>query len=418
MITATLVTWFAIAIAIVFTGLVLQHITHCQREERVRLLAVSYLIAGPIVFETNAFGSSVTLQLALVVGGVVISTVAMLSLTGSARTPLRLAVLIPALVSGVAFFANAANNPSLGTLTQLGRFAPIVYWIAVGLFFAVGQISLSTLSLAFGVALSATAILTPFVGGAARACDIFKCGPFGYIFTGPFDSENFLAKLASFALLIAIFAPRSRHTLVVGLLAAVLLLPTASRTSLFALAAALVFGWLMRNRTAATHRAAMWLLAVAAAIGSWILVSTASAQDFSNRGWIWAQTLRAIGEEVWLGRGVDRWNQLQQIGALPQHFPHNQYLLLLFSGGVVCAAVFMIMMGALGAGWESGPREAAARDGLFFLFSVVGLTEVMWNPSTVDGTAFSVAALLAATAARSQSPGHLESGQKLAAVHG
>jgi O-antigen ligase len=97
---------------------------------------------------------------------------------------------------------------------------------------------------------------------------------------------------------------------------------------------------------------------------------------------------------------LSRWHELQAVGLLSFHFAHSEYLELVFAGGLVGLALFTaaqtvlirtLLRGSAGL-LPAGPAAVLA---------VLGLTEVVWNPLTVDGFSWMlVAALLLASAPR------------------
>ncbi len=74
------------------------------------------------------------------------------------------------------------------------------------------------------------------------------------------------------------------------------------------------------------------------------LLFTATPSTLSNRGNIWTSALAALEGQYAFGLGLDRWEPLTQLGYLPEHFPHNGYLLILFSGGVVALLLFFAFL--------------------------------------------------------------------------
>ena len=115
-----------------------------------------------------------------------------------------------------------------------------------------------------------------------------------------------------------------------------------------------------------------------------LLLFSANRSTFSNRGNVWLDAVAQLRGNMDLGLGLDRWYTLQKLGALPQHFPHSQYLLLLFSGGWLAFGLHSLLMASwvrLGSTHPGG----AWRIALIFAYATTGLTEVIWNPLTIDG---------------------------------
>jgi len=81
---------------------------------------------------------------------------------------------------------------------------------------------------------------------------------------------------------------------------------------------------------------------------------------------------------------------------LPQHFAHSQYLYLYFAGGFIALALFTMLVAMLlrrdGAdSWGSLIRQKTP----VIAFAIGGLTEVIWNPISLDGFTWIATALLA-----------------------
>ncbi|WP_165802662.1 O-antigen ligase family protein [Arthrobacter sp. Bz4] len=310
----------------------------------------------------------------------------------------RWSLLLPAITSFTFFAVNALNNSQYSDIVLFGRFSSVIAVLSVTLISALCKFSVRTMSGALVVAVLTMLILTPFNGTNWRPCDRFKCGPFGAMFTGVFPSENALAMFVSVAV-IAVFLIPSWWVRSVALLPLVLALyATESRTSQIALLVGLAV-WAMvhlvgRNRRVlgsnvdpinqAIFRIGA-LGALAVYVLGFILINSASISTFSNRGGIWQRGLNALGDSWVAGAGMDRWIFLQSVGILPQLFPHSQYLLLLFGGGVVAIlASFLMLVIAFRNQLRSGHAAGFASGYIAFL-CVIGLTEIYWNPSAFDG---------------------------------
>ena len=95
------------------------------------------------------------------------------------------------------------------------------------------------------------------------------------------------------------------------------------------------------------------------------------------------------------GLGIDQWDPLTLADVIPAHFPHSEYLLLLFSGGYVALLLFLAFIWSSLVHPHADPEGVIARLLLVTTFLALGLTEVSWNPLTVDGLSWTVLALVA-----------------------
>lgn len=396
---AVLVQWLTFALAIPTVIGALASLSKRNENSSAASWIVTIAIVGTVIYETGIAGQGIYPQLTILVLCFAIAFVAILIVKEKWRESLSIVLLLPAIVSLVFFLSNAIENPAASAIEQIVRLAPVVFWLAYGMLLSVSRITVDVVTSATNLALAFSALLAPMVTSPSRPCDDFKCGIFGYIYTGPFVSENFLAKIASVAIILNLLA-KGRRILIAPLALAVLLLAVStSRTAVLALGVALIVGAASRAVSSRLATGVIWSIAVLAGLASWLLVTTSPLTAFSNRGGIWARTISAIGDSYWLGLGIDRWAYLQSIGVLPLNFPHNQLLLAVFAGGLIAAALTIVMF-ATTASVASRTRETRpAGVALVTYLFVGGLTEVMWNPSTVDGHVFVVSALVAAAAA-------------------
>jgi len=347
-----------------------------------------------VVYETELLSTGPAVQLALLGISSVLGIHLLLTHREYWRKNLNPAMLLPAVLAATTFATNAIANPSLPLVELLARAAPIVFWVTIGILVSVSRISAPSLAAIGGLILGVSS-LAAFLGDPWRACDQFKCGLFDSIFTGPFSSENYLAQVATIAILFVTVRGTSRQRPFVILLGATVLLAATSRTAAISLGIALVLGFALSRpaRSARTHLA-FWLVA-SGALASVLIVSNASPADYSNRGGIWRRTLATTQGNEWLGAGISRWSAWQQSGLLPpSNFPHNQLILIYFSAGVVGCAVYLIVLWRLLRTLTSNPNVALAATTMISYLLVSGITEVMWNPATIDGHCFVILAVL------------------------
>lgn len=233
------------------------------------------------------------------------------------------------------------------------------------------------LTLVFGVACVAT-LLVP---DAIRACSAFKCGPFGGQVTGPFSNENTFAAIA-FLSLVTVFAIKDRRTRwAVVLLAMFVLYAAHSRNAQISAAVGLLsaISW---SRRAAPVTPLLWgmrtyIPVLATALGLY-LIFTAEREAFSNRGSIWMYGRQAVRDHLFLGQGLDSWS----IDVLQRNYMHSEYLMLLYSGGLIALSLFIAAMISL------LHRAKEPDDWIMFAlpvaFLVNGLVQIPWNPISIE----------------------------------
>lgn len=319
------------------------------------------------------------------------------------------AVFLPAGVSFTLFLTNALMNPGLPLLQSFGRLLSVAIVLLLAFIFVSGTLSLADVCRIIVSSVLVIVLISPLIGKAWRACDIFKCGPFGAIYTGPFSSENAFAIYACVAIL-SLQLMESKRTAFAAMLPLVLVLyATESRTSQIALGCAFIAVILLKLWNASRTTEGMpgnanslrissgqvhffGGVTVLIAVLGYYLIAHAEPSSFSNRGGIWIRGMAALGGDWVLGLGLDRWTFLQTIGLLPPLFPHSEYLLLLFGGGLVGVALMLLTLVASIA--KSGLLDAPFAIGFTIFLAVLGLTEAYWNPATFDGHTMLVVPLM------------------------
>ncbi|MFF2843310.1 O-antigen ligase family protein [Paenarthrobacter sp. NPDC057981] len=311
--------------------------------------------------------------------------------------------LFPALIGSCLFVVNAVMNVSLPFEQSFGRLLAVAILVMSALISSFGRMNLKDFGRVMMCSLLIILIISPTLGQNWRSCDIFKCGPFEAIYTGPFPSENALAIFACVAILFALFV-NTRLNLVLSLIPfSVVLYATESRTSQTALfislgawAGSILWRKLAKSLPRRRHgrqettlfaQATFFSVVVVGVFGlGFILLMTANPSSFSNRGNVWIRGLYALGSDWPSGLGLDRWTYLQTIGILPPLFPHSQYLLLLFGGGVVAVGLMLVLFsGGLIAAARRSAKVLSFTVAYIVFLLVLGLTEAYWNPIAFDG---------------------------------
>ena len=267
---------------------------------------------------------------------------------------------------------------------------------------------------------SAIAVALPFSAGIFTPCGNFKCNAIGVLLHGPFPSENSLGFAAAMcAVLYVIAVPRSRSTAIVLAFLVATIYATYSRTSLLALGAAMALGVVQillsrkpaaKNATVLANVVAM-SCAVIPMIAGMALVYRSGSGAFSDRGRIWALGRTAASEYPVTGRGLDSWNLLTNSGFFGKHFalyPHSEYLLIYFSGGLVGLILFAVVIHRITYIAILAQNSLARGAVLPVYFVTAAMTETIWNPLSVDVGTWIFFALVAACVPLGQHAGRPE----------
>ncbi|MEU4773122.1 O-antigen ligase family protein [Micromonospora sp. NPDC023644] len=255
--------------------------------------------------------------------------------------------------------------------------------------------------------LSVMTIPTVFSGQSWRACTagkLEKCSMAGALFKSFYESENYVAMLASFTLVASLCAMRRLAAVASTSFCLLIIVATGSRTSYLALAAAglWLLGSLVLERWRKFPRISFPLCValVVAALGlATYLTWTASKTTLSNRGNIWMAAREYIACTEATGVGVSKWYYLRDVGEAPTHFFHSGYVLVIFAGGLVGLTLWGLWAATLLHGAVTDGRAFSAKAPVALLV-VYSFTEVVWNPLSVDGLSW-IFVLLVLTASAS-----------------
>jgi hypothetical protein len=387
-------------------------LSHCFRQNfrnqtvghGLAVMGVFCVVLGGFLYNFGNSPKGQALQLALVA---LLSALVLIQVHKNSRENLnqggpkvRLAVYASPILAAVLFMVNATMNPGLPLIESMGRLLGVLYLILIVTFCVVSRLTISQAAHAITLAVLSTLVLAPLGGDAWRACDQFKCGPFGAIYTGPFASENGLAIIVAVGILSLLGSWHSRSSWLVIVPFLLTIFATESRTSQLALAVALcIWGvlvfWKSSSAMGARSSLGVWLLVIGGLfVTGLVMVYTSSPSAFSNRGNIWLRGTRALGDNWIFGLGLDRWTYLQNIGYMPGLFPHSQYLLILFSGGILGIFLLFLLFAAPLRRSFAVENERRYIVAYVLFLCVLGLTEVFWNPIAIDGQTFLVIPLI------------------------
>jgi hypothetical protein len=226
------------------------------------------------------------------------------------------------------------------------------------------------------------------------------------LYTGIFTSENVLGEVAFLCLLLVFQTPKYKRRPIHVLTFVVLLLIAGSRTPLVAMATYVVIGAVLAfvgRRDGQEYRPPRTVLAAAVAaiagLGLWLGYTTTGTR-FSNRGQLWSQIAAMVRPTSLVGRSQAEYKALLDKGSFFGHYPHSEYMALMFFGGLIAVALFAAMLYAACLGVRASSRaELALRLAPMICVALYGLLELGWSASTVDPTMWTLIAVLAGAAA-------------------
>lgn len=368
-----------------------------------KAFAVMAVVVG-IASQSDLLPAGSVLQL-IIVGGC--SLAALFVLVGPAhwQTPLQPvrcgAAALVFLLWFDLFVTNAVQNSTSPLLALAERLAPGLFWLAVLLLWLGGGMRRDLLAVVLALAVALVAVVTPFLPEGVWSCSVFKCGVFGALLKGPFSSENHLAVLAALCLVLVLTCTVGALRWPTVALCVGLLLATGGRSSMIGAALGLAAWVVVRSAVRCRpHRSgpgavvALGLPASFVAVGL-SLVYLSSTDDLSRRGAIWIKARDTLSGHEIVGLGLSRWSGYGQHQPISYLFPHSQYLLVLFSGGLVATVLFTAVMVTSLLGAAADRRDFAATAAYVTTYLTIGLSEIVTNVMTVDGLTWAVLPLLA-----------------------
>lgn len=192
---------------------------------------------------------------------------------------------------------------------------------------------------------------------------------------------------------------------------------TQSKTSIGILVAVVALSALFARGTAVRARflRALALIAVAVAGVQFsfaegnAIIADISSGSFTGRGRIWAETVLAWEVEPVLGYGPSLWNmdmRLSYIGTLPNPpaHAHSQLFATLGMYGILgMIALAVLTFGLLRAASAGNAATRGATTAIVLLMVGRGLTEPVWTPESVTGSALFLMGLMVVASACAQS---------------
>lgn len=375
-----------------------------------KVFAVTVIVGGGLVQSNLLPKSTIVPLLILAVVGVVALRRREVPEPGSSfdRAPSARAWAMLALW-GFLFAVNLVANAGLSNAAAFGRLLPGTFWVLVVLVVGGTRVTIGSVTAAMQLALGVVTVGAVALGSAAsRPCDEFKCGALGSIYRGAFDSENYLGILCALTLVATVAAVPAGQKLLgwnglVYLLVLVILFASSSRTSALAATCGIVATLVARrarpSRPPGPGRTRIFPSSLAGYVSvlPWMtcamalyLIYSATGASFSNRGAVWTLARRQLQGHELFGLGIGRWEGYEGVNQISRHFAHSEFLLTYFSGGLVGLLGLMLFV-AMACKHAMRTRvEGVFLIGYATTFMVIGLTEVVFNPMTVDGLTWTV----------------------------
>lgn len=131
-----------------------------------------------------------------------------------------------------------------------------------------------------------------------------------------------------------------------------------------------------------------------AVVSAFVVTHAWSPYSLSGRPAIWQVAITHIEASPWWGYGPSAWAGLYQLSQIPYadlRSTHNQWLDVLFTAGVVGAALLVVLVVVLI--WSAGRARPAALVALTCI-ATLGIAEPVWVIGSFDVLSFSFVALL------------------------
>ncbi|MEY9964990.1 O-antigen ligase [Streptacidiphilus sp. MAP12-16] len=201
--------------------------------------------------------------------------------------------------------------------------------------------------------------------GVFRDCRSDKCGVFGVLYTGVFPNENTFGLALALSIPFVWIALRGRVRVVLACYLASVVLATGSRQAIATAVAALLFLLVLRPqlpepwsldkadaRTGATGRTWVVLggVAVAGGAGFALPFLNLGPDSLSQREVFWSVAREQLPASPIVGFGAKAWADLYQVGQIPvalTYSVHNQWLDILYAGGIIGLLGFLALLAYL-----------------------------------------------------------------------
>lgn len=272
----------------------------------------------------------------------------------------------------------------------------------------IGRFTTSHLSALLAVWVAGLVSLSMATGTAWKSCDTVtgKCTLLDGLLSAGLPSENLLAIVCALGCLVSIDAGlkrgrlRDRSNWLLPATFAVVVLLSGSRTPPIGLVVGVGVGLLIqfgaKRNTARGRLMGLGCVVVIAASGL-LVVTRSTGSEFSFRGRLWSAAVNSVDLSAVFGQGEVGWLKAQAAGIIPDHYPHSEYLLVLYFGGALGLVVLVGLHYLVLTKTIRDPSASWARIALTPTVMVMGVTEVFWDPTGLDAGLFTLLAYLVAS---------------------
>ena len=365
-------------------------------------------------------------------------------LSGWAREAERFTTVL-LIGAGLVFFAYRCRHR---TVLNSAALVAILLWLVTGLsdglggeaMFAPRQLALFSILLAAVVArpgrpavlgAAIVGLLLTLLGGVQalfhegsvfRQCGVDKCGPLGTLYTGVFANENTYALPLALSVAFIWIGLRGRSRIILAGYVAFVSFVTGSRMGEVTAGLTLAMLFALRphfsDESSATHpvgssaassttksgtkgtpvgRPALALLGISASafVGVILPFLELDPNSFGQRAYFWELARRQISASPVFGFGARAWNHLYQVSEIPialTYSLHNEWLDVLYAGGLVGVALFAVLLVCILV--RAGRDNFVVASCLVFPVLVASALERPWSFGISDWLSFALLATL------------------------
>jgi len=230
------------------------------------------------------------------------------------------------------------------------------------------------------------------------------CGPVGVLYTGVFTNENIFSLLLIVGMPFVWLGLRGPVRAVLTCYVAFVAVATGSR--LAGATAVLIVAWLTLVRPRLADEPGVRVspgrillgvpaLSAVAVVGLALPFLRPSADRLGDRATIWEMAVQDLRESPFLGFGAKAWSAKYQAGEIPVALspsPHNQWMDVMYAGGLIGLGLFMLLLAHLLV--QGGTRGFPAAATLLLPVLLASVLERPWSFGISNSLTF---ALLVAT---------------------
>ncbi|MFJ3669982.1 O-antigen ligase family protein [Streptomyces sp. NPDC090106] len=241
------------------------------------------------------------------------------------------------------------------------------------------------------------------------------CGPMGVLYTGVFTNENIFSLLLIVGLPFVWLGLRGRVRVLLTWYTAFVAVATGSRLAGASAVLVVVFLTLLRPRLPSERAArpspgrvlfGVPVLCAAAVVGLSLPFRHLDPDRLGDRASIWDMAVRELHESPFVGFGAKAWSAKYEAGEIPAALSpslHNQWLDVLYAGGVVGLALFALLLVCLLT--VGGTRGFPAAACLVLPVLLASILERPWSFGITNSLTFALlAVVIAPTTVRRGAP--------------